>query len=111
LCEGHPELFSIIDGIAQEAIWYDGTAFDDWNQKNGFDDENQSSLVDYYIGLLDRYKAAGLPVFNCEYALKKAPDAYLKSSSKGYIPYCTRRSLSKLSTTPPPGMKKNKSIN
>ncbi|GAG40640.1 unnamed protein product, partial [marine sediment metagenome] len=51
----------------------------------------------------DQYKAMNIPVFNCEYALDCADDAYNKSYQKGYIPYCTRRSLSKLTSTPPFG--------
>ena len=44
---------------------------------------------------------AGITVFNCEYALNFAPQAYAQSYVKNYVPYCTRRSLSNLSTTPP----------
>lgn len=102
LCDGHSELFSVIDAIAQEAIWYDGSAFDDWNAADGYDYQNDSGLVNYYIGYLDQYLTAGVPVFNCEYALTYASDAYRKSYGKGYVPYCTRRSLSRLTTTPPP---------
>jgi endo-alpha-1,4-polygalactosaminidase (GH114 family) len=92
----------MIDGISQEAVWYDGEAFDDWNAPDGSDIANDSSLTDYYLEYLDQYLEAGVPVFNCEYALKYAGEAYNKSYNKGYIPYCTRRSLSRLTTTPPP---------
>ncbi len=102
LCEEHPELFTLIDAISQEAIWFDGDATDRWNDRDGYDNENERSLVHYYIKYLDQYKAAGIPVFNCEYARKDADDAYEKSYAKGYIPYSTRRSLSRLTTTPPP---------
>lgn len=102
LSEGHPELFNVIDAIAQEAIWYDGDATDDWDDPGGYDWENDSSLVDYTIIYLHGYKDAGLPVFNCEYALNLANTAYINSYAKGYIPYVTRRSLSRLSSTPPP---------
>ncbi len=100
LIEGHPELFSSIDAIAQEGIWYDGDATDDWNDPDGYDFVNDSSLVDYYLEYLDQYKAVGVPVFNCEYALEYADDAYEMSYEKGYIPYCTRRSLSGLAIHP-----------
>ena len=103
LYDGHPELFSRIDAIAQEAIWYDGTATDDWNDPDGYDWENDPSLTSYYVGYLDRYLSAGLPVFNCEYALSHANVAYANSLDKGYVPYATQRSLSRLTTTPPPG--------
>jgi len=42
-----------------------------------------------------------VPVFNCEYALTLTPQAYADSAAKGYVCYATRRSLSKLTTTPP----------
>ena len=103
LCEEHSELFSVIDAISQEAIWYDGDAFDDWNAPDGYDIANDLSLTDYYLGYLDQYLEADVPVLNCEYALEYEGDAYNKSYDKGYVPYCTRRSLSRLTTTPPPG--------
>ncbi|MGB2799477.1 MAG: endo alpha-1,4 polygalactosaminidase [Dehalococcoidia bacterium] len=102
LCEGHSELFSVIDAISQEAIWYDGYAFDDWNAPDGYDIANDLSLTEYYLEYLDQYLESGIPVFNCEYALEYAGEAYIKSYDKDYIPYCTRRSLSRLTTTPPP---------
>jgi cysteinyl-tRNA synthetase len=103
LIDDHPELITTIDAIAQEAIWYDGDATDDWHDPNGYDFTNNSSLVSFYLAYLDQYKAAGLPVFDCEYALNNAANAYSNANTRGYIPYVTRRSLSKLTTTPPPG--------
>ena len=103
LCDGHSELFMKIDAISQEAIWYDGDAFDDWEATAGYDSPNDISLVNYYLDYLDQYKDANVPVFNCEYALDSASIAYEKSNNKHYIPYCTRRSLSRLTTTSPPG--------
>lgn len=100
LCEGHPELFTSIDAIAQEGIWYDGDATDDWNDTDGYDFVNDSDLSDYYLEYLGLYKAAGIPVFNCEYAVEYADDAYEMSYEKGFIPYCTRRSLSDLAIHP-----------
>ena len=102
LSEGHPELFSLIDAIAQEAIWYDGDATDVWDDRDGYDYENDADLVNYYLGYLDQFKSSKVPVFACEYALEYADDAYQKSYDKGYVPYSTRRSLSELTTTPPP---------
>jgi len=102
LCDDHPELFSAIDGISQEAIWYDGEAFDDWSAEDGYDIVNDSSLTDYYLEYLDQYLAAGITVFNCEYAVEHADEAYSKSYTHGCVPYCSRRSLSNLTTTPPP---------
>ena len=103
LCTGHPELFSTIDAIAQEGIWFEGKATDNWDEREGYDIINSSDTINYYLNYLNKYKDAGLPVFDCEYALFKAQDGYSNSYSKGYIPYCTRRSLGQLTTTPPPG--------
>ena len=103
LLDGHPELLNVIDAISQEAIWYDGDATDVWNDPNGYDSVNNVALINYYISYLDQYLNAGVPVFNCEYALSYASTAYAKATNKGYVPYVTRRPLSLLTTTPPPG--------
>lgn len=102
LCGGHPELFSKIDAIAQEAIWYDGDADTDWSDSDGYDWRNPMSLTKYYLRYLAQYRQASLPVFDCEYAVKRAADGYRKSSDSGFVPYCTRRALSRLTTTTPP---------
>jgi cysteinyl-tRNA synthetase len=91
-----------IDALAQEAVWFDGEATDDWSDPAGYDQANEQSLVNYYLSQLDLYQKAGLPVFVCEYALNQAPTAYQNALNKGFIPYVTRRSLSRLTTTPSP---------
>ena len=102
LIDGRLELLDVIDAIAQEGIWFDGPATDDWDLLEGYW-ETESELVNEYIGFLDRYAAEGLPVFSCEYALDgNAEEAYANAAAKGYIPYVTRRSLGQLTTTPPP---------
>jgi len=103
LLDGHPELLGKIDAIAQEAVWYDGDADVDWDNPNGYDYVNGSDLVNYYLEYLDQYLDGNIPVFTCEYALNNSDLAYEKSYDKGYIPYVTRRSLSRLTTTPPSG--------
>jgi cysteinyl-tRNA synthetase len=103
LSEGHPELYGFIDGIAQEEVWYAGDATDDWDDPDGYDWVQEVSLTNYFLGHLQSYQAAGLPVFNCEYALAHAGTAYSNSYAEGLVPYVSRRSLSHLTTTPPPG--------
>ena len=103
LIDGHPELVGVIDAIAQEAIWFDGDATDDWEDPDGYDSENDPDLTGYYLEALARYQEAGLPVFNCEYALDAAGVAYSNSYAEGLIPLVTRTPLSRLTTTPPPG--------
>lgn len=102
LAEERPETLSYIDAIAQEAIWYDGTAFDAWDDPEGADVRQDPDLTEYYLELLSIYMEAGLPVFDCEYAVEYAGRAYSLSHERGFIPYCTRRALSRLTSTPPP---------
>jgi len=104
LANGRSHLFNAIDAIAQEAIWFDGDATDDWHDVNGYDFVNDTSLTNYYLTHLANYTNANVPVFACEYALGHADDAYANASSLGFVPYVTRRSLSQLTTTPPPGL-------
>ena len=102
LIDEHPGLLTVIDGIAQEAVWFDGNATDDWADPDGYDLEAEQDLTSYYLGYLTQYVEAGLPVFNCEYALECADEAYARSRAAGLIPYVTRSSLSRLTTTVPP---------
>ncbi len=102
LIDGRTDLADVIDAIAQEGIWYDGDATDNWNDPNGYDWVNDAGLTSYYLNHLASYQNAGIPVFNCEYALSLAADAYVKSYQHRFVPYVTRRSLSRLTTTPPP---------
>ncbi len=102
LADGNSELFSVIDAIAQEAVWYDGHATDLWNDPLGHDLVNDDDLVQEYLDYLNLYQNAGIPVFACEYALMFSQDAYKKSYDRNFIPYVTRRSLGRLTTTPPP---------
>jgi len=97
-------IVGVIDAIAQEAIWFDGDATDEWDDPDGFDYVNDSDLVGYYLGYLSMYQQAGVPVFACEYALESANEAYSRAYASGFIPYVTRRSLGRLTTTPPPGL-------
>jgi cysteinyl-tRNA synthetase, unknown class len=100
----HPELLDAIDAIAQEGIWFEGVATDEWDEADGKDLVVDADITEAYIEDLDRYLANGIPVFACEYALDSAPQGYANAAGKGYIPYCTRRSLGQLTTTPPEGI-------
>ena len=106
LIEGHPELVApprAIDAIAHEGIWYYGDATDDWSDPDGYDIETEELLTDYYVGYLDQFRQAGLPVFDCEYALQHAASAYARANACGFTPYVTRTSLSRLTTILAPG--------
>ena len=102
LITDHPESLEVVDAIAQEAVWFDGDATDDWDDPDGYDWENERDLTDYYLDYLARYVEAGVPVFVCEYALTRAYEAYANSNAASIVPYVTRRSLSRLTTTVPP---------
>lgn len=103
LCEGRPELFNQVDAIAQEHIWYRGFATDDWQDPDGTDIPTPADWTAHYLFYLNSFKEADLPVFCCEYALDFATRAYNKAADHDFIGYCTRVSLARLSTTPPPG--------
>jgi cysteinyl-tRNA synthetase len=103
LIDGRENLLDYIDGIAQEGVWYDGGATDDWDELEDYW-KTEAQLVGEYVGFLDQYLDADVPVFVCEYALEhNADDAYQRAAEKGYVPYVTRRSLGRLTDTPPPG--------
>ena len=102
LSQLHPELLQLVDAIAQEGVWFDGQGDGDWSDSQGYDQPTDPDLTSYYIEHLDRHLAADLPVFVCECALGHADQAYQNAYRQGYVPYVTRRSLSRLSTTPPP---------
>ncbi|UCG15250.1 MAG: endo alpha-1,4 polygalactosaminidase [Phycisphaerales bacterium] len=103
LIDGRPELLDEIDAIAQEGIWFDGVAGDDWDDLAGYF-ANDAELTAEYLDYLDRYLDADVPVFACEYALQdNAAEAYSLAADEGYVGYVTRRSLSQLTDTTPPG--------
>lgn len=103
LAQRGPESFLKVDAIAQEEVWYDGRATDKWDDPSGYDHPVDPATTAELIRKLKLYQNACVPVFDVEYALNLAPDAYAKSYARGYVPYVTRRSLGALTTTPPPG--------
>lgn len=102
LIEDSPTIINYIDGISQEAIWYDGVGgFDEWESTYGYDARNDSELSGYYLNHLLEYQEKGIPVWCVEYAVDKATQAYNLASDNCFTPYCTRRSLGRLTITPP----------
>ncbi|MBD3419422.1 MAG: hypothetical protein GF398_04815 [Chitinivibrionales bacterium] len=102
-----PRRFTVIDGIAEEGAWWEGWGDSEWDDANGYDISAREKLgADWYGPVLETwlpaYKQAGIAVFVCEYALVNADDVYESTApGTGFVPYCTRRSLSQLTTTPP----------
>jgi cysteinyl-tRNA synthetase len=105
LLKGHPELLKVVDGIAQEHLFWMGEADQDWESPKGYDQPVDRDDTKTAIEFLDQFKAAGKAVFHVEYTLAHAPECYRAGRAKGYIPYCSRTALSRLSTTPPPDAK------
>lgn len=109
LAKGHPEYLKLIDAIAQEQTLFDGAADTKWRDPRSCDKRVPATGAGYsqahYDGLLAIYKRAGLPVFVVEYACSAAnvKEAHARAVRLGYVPYVTRRPLSRLTTTPPPG--------
>jgi cysteinyl-tRNA synthetase len=97
---GANELKNAVDAIAQEGVWWDGSGGnDDWSDPEGYDEP--SCCTDYYLNRLQKYKNAGFPVFVADYAVNKADEVYQNAAAEGFVGYATRRSLAKLTTTPP----------
>ena len=102
---------SIIDGIALEAIWYDGDGgFDSWDDPSGYNvptNDLNPNWTEEVLGHLSAMQGR-FPIFCVEYAqdvegVQLADDVYRNlAPAYGFIPYATRRSLSRLSTTPYP---------
>ncbi len=108
----NPERYEeIIDAISCEAIWFDGIrGYDDWDDPQGFnvptDDvyPGWTEEVLEYLSLI----SGRMPIFCVEYAqdiggIHLASEVYTTlAPSRGFIPYCTRISLARLSKTPYP---------
>lgn len=98
---------SIVDAIAEEAVWFDGTGgFDNWRSKKGYNVKTKRLCPDWYrkvLRLLPKIRRH-MPVFIVEYAQrKKAKRVYRRLAPEhGFVPYCTRRSLQRLSRKPYP---------
>ena len=98
----HTEYLKIIDGIAQEQVWFDGFA----DSKTGSTSEGDWPMPEegdfgtqYYIKYLKKFLNAGLPVFTVDYAQKSENIKKINKNSRelGFKPYVSIRSLSKLS--------------
>jgi len=110
LIEGHPELAKVIDALGQEDIWWDGDPDVKWDDPAGYDRAVAKSDSKETVRRLKLFQDAGLPVFDVEYAVKHAGEAYETANRYGYITYCSRTPLSRLTTTLPPGLPKNQAL-
>lgn len=101
LIEDAPRIVGVVDAIAQEDTWYGGEADCDWEQPCGYDVAQDPQETAETVRLLDLYRAAGKPVFTVDYTVAHAEEVYARAVARGYIPYCSRTALSRLTTTPP----------
>jgi len=93
------QYLSTIDGIAQEAIWFDGSSDQSQQQSDLPSDYTAEALQDLAV-----FQAAGKPIFTVDYA--EQPEhvayAYEQAAARGFHEYVTLRQLDKLTSTPPP---------
>ncbi len=112
LYEENPSRYlSAVDAISQEGIWFEGDGgFDDWDDPEGYNtptDEVYPGWTEALLAYLAPMKGH-LPIFCIEYAQdvggnNRASEVYSNlAPQEGFVPYCTRRSLSRLSKTPYP---------
>ena len=119
VAQNAPDLFpenpnrynEIIDAISCEAIWFGGTGgYDDWDDPHGFNVPTNDIYSGWTEELLEYLSLISglMPIFCVEYAQDfggefLASEVYTTlAPSRGFIPYCTRISLSELSKTPYP---------
>ena len=102
LIEDRPEVLEAVDGIGQEDTWCLGRAGDKWDDPRGYDKPQKPADTKEYLRLLDLYRKAGKVVLTVDYTVTHAAEVYARSRERGYVPYCTRISLARLTTTPPP---------
>lgn len=102
LLDDHPELLKVVDAIGQEDVWYSGKADCDWKNPKGHDKHTPASETREYLKALKKFRDAGKPVFTIDYTVEDAPATYRRAIAEGFVPYCSRVSLSQLTTTPPP---------
>ncbi len=95
----------IFDGVAQEAIWFDGGGDPDSGEIPG-DVPVDSELTAEYLSYLSKWQQKDKPVFNVEYARNptNVQRAYQLGSQYGLRTYVTLTELDELTSTPPPGL-------
>lgn len=100
-----PEWRAMFDGIAQEAVWFDGEGDPDTSEQVG-DIAQDAELTEYYLDALAVWQDAGFPVWTVEYAADPATaeQAYERAEREGFVTYVTTRLLDRITDTPPPAL-------
>jgi cysteinyl-tRNA synthetase, unknown class len=96
-----------IDALAVEDTWFHGYGDSDWDDPDGGDQRDRHDddyATDARLRQIAKYRAAGLPVFSVDYALKprNVAQVYAEAPRHGLVPLVTRVALSRLTETPPP---------
>ncbi len=69
LCDEKDHAFDVVDGIAQEGVWYTNLADKEWDDPLGYDQETEEEYTGEYLIQLEKYQDAGIKVFNVEYTV------------------------------------------
>ncbi len=101
LIEDNAAILDVVDAIGQEDTWYGGDADCDWEAACGYGRAQAAEDTQETLRLLDAWRAAGKPVFTIDYVVAGADGVYAAARARGFVPYCSRTSLSRLTTTPP----------
>jgi cysteinyl-tRNA synthetase len=101
LAEEEPDILNVVDAIGQEDAWYGGGPDVKWENPKGYDRKQKPGDTREIRRLLGTYKKAGKTVFTIDYTVKHAGEVYRNARTNGFVPYCTRTHLGKLTTTPP----------
>lgn len=98
-----------IDALAVEDTWFHGEGDADWDDPGAGDLRNRhfdDYTTEARLEQVGRFQSYDLPVFSVDYAIDTDNVAlvYREAPRHGLIPLVTRVSLSRLTTTPPPGL-------
>ncbi|MBN2168733.1 MAG: endo alpha-1,4 polygalactosaminidase, partial [Actinobacteria bacterium] len=98
-----PGYAGLLDGVAQEAVWFDGGGDPDTGKSRG-DIDVDPELTEEYLQNLAAWKKMGKTVLDIEYAGDpvKAKKAYELGARYKFKTYVTLRPLDTLTNTPPP---------
>jgi len=82
---------ALLDGVAQEAIWFDGS---EDGRREG-DVHTDAELTDEYLSYLEPARARGLAVLTVDYARERGnvSEASLNARQRGFIPFVGGRGL------------------
>ncbi len=96
LCDEKDHAFDVVDGIAQEGVWYTNLADKEWDDPLGYDQETEEEYTGEYLIQLEKYKMLVLKYLIVEYTVNYVDEVIQKSFRFGICTLCSRSSLEKL---------------